>query len=339
MEFNYLIIIFLSFLLFSLSEKISRIFSFIDYPGKRRSHKNPTANMGGLGIMLILVITKYIISITSLDFSNIIIYSCIAGIVGLADDKFQFSPFKKTFLLSIPIVILIYKNVYVGNIGSYQGLGLINLGPYAEIFTFICCYTLINAFNYSDGLDGQANTLFISSMFLIFFLIIYFITESAETIKVIEFIKLLIISLIIYYLYNYKLLRLPKLFMGNSGSLCLGFFLSFFIIYVFKLGVHPALLIWCANIIVFDFFSTSIIRFLNKREILKPSHDHFHHQLRYLKLSPILINIISFALNTIVGIVGFLIFYFISPMVSLISFLIFFLIFFFIKKNYLFLDK
>jgi UDP-GlcNAc:undecaprenyl-phosphate GlcNAc-1-phosphate transferase len=339
MTFNYLIIILFSFLFFSLSEKISRICSFIDYPDKRRSHTDPTANMGGLGIMLIVVMTKYIANISSLDFTNIIIYSCIIGIVGLADDKFQFSPFKKTFLLSIPIVILIYKNIYVGNIGSYQGLGLINLGPYAEIFTFLCCYTLINAFNYSDGLDGQANSLFISSMLLIFFLIIYFIIESAEIIKVIVFIKLLITSLIIYFLYNYKLLRLPKLFMGNSGSLFLGFFLSFFIIYVFKLGVHPALLIWTVNIIVFDFFSTSIIRFLNKKGLLKPSFDHFHHQLQYLKLSPILINIISFALNTIVGAVGFLIFNFISPMVSLISFMIFFLIFFFIKKNYLFLDK
>jgi UDP-GlcNAc:undecaprenyl-phosphate/decaprenyl-phosphate GlcNAc-1-phosphate transferase len=336
MAFNYLIIIIFSFLFFSLSEKISRIFSFIDYPNKRRSHAVPTANMGGLGIMLVIVITKYITSIPSLDFTNIIIYSCVAGIVGLADDKFQFSPFKKTFLLSFPILILIYKNVYVSNIGSYQGVGLINLGPYAEIFTFLCCYTLINAFNYSDGLDGQANTLFISSMLLIFFLIIYFITESAERIKVIEFIKLLITSLLIYFLYNYKLLRLPKLFMGNSGSLCLGFFLSFFIIYVFKLGVHPALLIWCVNIIVFDFFSTNIIRFLNKKGILEPSLDHFHHQLQYfLKLSPILINIFSFALNSIVGMVGFLIFYFISPMVSLISFMIFFLIFYFVKKNYL----
>jgi UDP-GlcNAc:undecaprenyl-phosphate GlcNAc-1-phosphate transferase len=339
MEFNYLIVIFFSFLFFSLSEKISRIFSFIDYPNNRRSHTHPTANMGGLGMILVFIITKYITNIPSLDFTNIIIYSCIIGFVGLADDKFQFSPFKKTFLLSIPIVILIYKNIYVDNIGSYHGLGLINLGPYAEIFTFLCCYTLINAFNYSDGLDGQANSLFISSMLLIFFLITYFIIESAETIKIIEFIKLSITSSIIYFLYNYKLLRLPKLFMGNSGSLFLGFFLSFFIIYVFKLGAHPALLIWSVNIIVFDFFSTSIIRFLNKKGMLKPSFDHFHHQLQYLKLSPILINIISFALNTTVGAVGFLIFNFISPMVSLISFMIFFLIFFFIKKNYLFLDK
>lgn len=339
MKFNYLIIIFFSFLFFSLSEKISRIFSFIDYPDKRRSHTHPTANMGGLGIMLVFIITKYITNIPSLDFTNIIIYSCIIGIVGLADDKFQFSPFKKTFLLVVPIIILIYKNIYVNNIGSYQGLGLINLGPYAEIFTFLCCYTLINAFNYSDGLDGQANSMFISSMLLIFFLIKNFIIESAETIKLIEFIKLLITSLIIYFLYNYKLLRLPKLFMGNSGSLFLGFFLSFFIIYIFKLGIHPALLIWSVSIIVFDFFSTSIIRFINKKEILEPSFDHFHHQLKYLKLSPILINILSFVLNTIVGMVGFSIFYFISPIVSLISFMIFFLIFFYIKKNYLFLDK
>ena len=339
MEFNYLIIIFFSFLFFSISEKISRIFSFIDYPDKRRSHTHPTSNIGGLAIMLIVVIAKYITNIPSLIFVNIIIYSYIVGIIGLADDKFQFSPFKKTFLISIPIIILIYKNIYVNNIGSYQGLGLINLGPYAEIFTFLCCYTLINAFNYSDGLDGQANSMFISSMLLIFFLIKHFVIESAETIKVIEFIKLLITSLIIYFLYNYKLLRLPKIFMGNSGSLFLGFFLSFFIIYVFKLGVHPALLIWSVSIIVFDFFSTNIIRFIKKKNLLEPSFDHFHHQLKYLKLSPILINIISFTLNTIVGVVGFLIFNFISPMVSLISFIIFFLIFFFVKKNYLFLDK
>ena len=275
MEFNYLIIIFFSFLFFSLSVKISTIFSYIDYPGGRRSHAHPTYNMGGLGIMLVFLITKYITNIPSLDFANIIIYSYIAGIVGLADDKFQFSPFKKTFLIAVPIVILIYKNIYVNNIGSYQGLGLINLGSYAEIFTFLCCYTLINAFNYSDCLDGQANSMFISSMLLIFFFIKHFIIESAETIKVIEFIKLLITSLIIYFFYNYKLLRLPKLCMGNSGSLFLGFFLSFFIIYVFKLGAHPALLIWSVNIVVFDFFSTSIIRFINKKRVIKSGFSAF----------------------------------------------------------------
>lgn len=339
LAFDYFVVIIFSFLFFFLSERISKYFSYLDYPEKRRLHKQPTANLGGLGMMLIALVINFLTNIPSLDFVNIIIYSYMAGIIGLADDKFQFSPFKKIFLISIPIIILIYKNIYINNIGIYQGIGLIHLGPYSEIFTFLCCFVLINAFNYSDGIDGQASSLFISSNILSVILIKYFLKENHEINEVINFTKLFSLSLIIFLLYNYNFLRLPKLFMGNSGSLFLGFFLSFYLIYVFKLGMQPVLLIWCVNIVVFDFFTTTIIRLINKKNIMTPAFDHFHHQLKDCKLNSISINIISFTLNTAVGLIGILIFNYIGSITSLIAFLIFFLIFYFIKKNYLARDK
>ena len=84
----------------------------------------------------------------------------------------------------------------------------------------------------------------------------------------------------IFLCFNYALFRLPKLFLGDSGSLLLGFIISFVLIYFANQKItHPILLAWSVSIFVYEFLAINLIRLKNKKSIFKAGQDHLHHIL------------------------------------------------------------
>ena len=191
---------------------------------------------------------------------------------------------------------------------------------------------LINAVNYSDGIDGHAAVTFISSIFLLIIFLKFSNIQSQKIDDLIFYLSLIVLTILIFILFNHNLFYLPKLFLGDSGSLFLGFFLSFKIIYIYKLGVHPALLIWSISIFIFDFLGTSLIRVITKRQMFKPTtFDHLHHQI-FKKIPKIYyVNLISISINILLGLIGLFIFKTIGPTSSIILYPILFFIFLYLK--------
>ena len=69
-----------------------------------------------------------------------------------------------------------------------------------------------------------------------------------------------------------------KVFSGDSGSLFIGFFISFMTIEFYNsFDIHPVILIWPLWYPVYDFLFVSINRLLNKKSIFKPDNTHLHH--------------------------------------------------------------
>ena len=71
---------------------------------------------------------------------------------------------------------------------------------------------------------------------------------------------------------------LPKIFLGDSGSLLLGYLLSCLMIISYNdFQVHPILIAWSVNLIVFDFLFVNIKRIKFNKNILMPGKDHIQH--------------------------------------------------------------
>ena len=327
MAFNLFIYSLVSFLtLFSIS-KFSYNYKFLDVPNKRKIHSNPVAYTGGLALCCI-----YIFSIYLFDFSNqkldlILSIAFLIGIVGFIDDKYDLNTGGKLSLQIFPIIYLILQeSLTLNQIGDYDYFK-VELGTFSIPFSLLCVIFLINAFNYFDGLDG---TLSFSSVSVLCILIFLTLNNNTHL-----FLIIIMMPILIFLCFNFSIFNLPKLFLGDSGSLLLGFIISFTIIYLANQKVvHPILLAFSISIFAYEFLSINLIRIINKKGIFSAGLDHLHHILLKKNKSLLLTNFLISTMNIIFFIFGYLSFKFINPLASLILFIFFFIIFFIIRKKF-----
>jgi UDP-GlcNAc:undecaprenyl-phosphate GlcNAc-1-phosphate transferase len=289
-------------------------------------HLKPTAYTGGLALCLIYIFSIYLFDFTDQKLNLILSTAFLVGVVGFIDDKYSLNVGGKLSLQIIPIIYLILlENFNLNQIGDYDYFNL-ELNSFSIPFTLLSVIFLINSFNYFDGLDGTLSFTTISVLSILFFLV------PNEKIQL--FLIVISIPILIFLLFNFSVLKLPKLFFGDSGSLLLGFIISFTIIYLANQKiVHPILLAFSISIFVFEFLSINLIRAINKKKIFNAGIDHLHHIL-LKKKSLFSTNFLISIINIIFFIFGYLSFKFINPLASLILFVIFFIIFFVLRKKF-----
>ncbi len=327
MPINILIYILVSFLIIFLSAKSSYKLNLVDLPNKRKMHSSPTAFTGGLAISLSYLFALQLFDGTGENLNLIISMAFLITIIGFIDDLYQLNFGGKLSLQIIPIFYLIViENLKLTNIGDYDYF-VINLGAFAIPFSLLCSLLLINSFNYFDGMDG---TLVFSTISVIFILL--FLNDDFE-IKF--YLMLIIIPLVIFLFFNFSIFKMPKLFLGDGGSLLIGFIISFSLIYFAKIKIaHPILLAWSVSIFVYEFLSINIIRLKRNKNLFEPGKDHLHHVLFKKYNSILFVNLFIFLLNILFFIMGYLSYYLYKPLSSLILFLLFFFTYFIFRDKY-----
>lgn len=261
----YIIIHFISFFL-------SRQFNLTDKPNNRKIHSNKIPYASGIAIyFFLIVLTQY----HNIEIKIIIYFSSLMLLIGLIDDIFELKPLVKIFLISIPIILLINQGYNLDSLGQYEYFGDLKLGKYSFFFTYLCIALLINAYNYNDGIDGLG----ISQLIIPLFYFIFLLEKSNQN----NFaLNILSMCLIFTFFFNINNNPFYKSFLGNSGSLFIGYLLSFLIIHLYVVNnIHPAYLIWSVAYLVYEFLTVTILRLMNKKKLFKPSQDHFHHLIFY----------------------------------------------------------
>ena len=319
--YYYLILYsFIGFILLYFFSKISYKLNFVDIPNKRSMHDKPVAYTGGITLSIIYVISIKLFNYpTTLDL--IISVAFLVSIIGFIDDKMHLNVGGKLSLQVIAVMCLIsLENISLTSIGNYQYFE-ISLGNFAIPFTLICIILLINSFNYFDGLDGTLSWLTISVVIILMFLI--------DNKNINLFLIIILIPLLIFLCFNFSFFNLPKLFLGDGGSMMLGFVVSFFLIYIANTKlVHPILLAWSIIIFVYEFLSINFIRTKVKKNIFHSGRDHLHHLIFKKTKSIFLTNFIICLTNICFFIIGYISFYLLSPIISLILLILMFYIFY-----------
>lgn len=314
-----------SFLLLFLISKLSYKLNLVDKPSKRKIHSRPVAFTGGLIISFLYIFSIYLFD--NNDLSLIISIALLIAIVGFIDDIFYLNIVNKLSLQIIPIFYLIIINDFnLVSIG-YYGFFKLNLNSFSIPFTLLAVAFLINSFNYFDGLDGTLGFTSISVIAILYFLTF---NKNFEL-----YLIILLIPLLAFLFFNFSIFNLPKLFLGDSGSLLLGFVIAFTLIYISNQNiVHPILLAWSVVIFVYEFLSLNILRIKNKKNIFNAGLDHLHHRLYKKTNSIFLSNFYLVFINIFLFLIGYISFVFISSLISLILFISLFVIFYQIRKNY-----
>ena len=277
---------------------ISHKKKLFDMPDKRKVHHAPIPRLGGLSffpVMLItmggLVLIYHLMGLSSgslhgevpYEFLALLVGSMMLFLVGLADDLIGVG-YKKKFLVQILAAsLLVASGVWIK---SLDGLfGIYQLSPWVGMpFTVLIVVYVTNAINLIDGIDGLASGLCAISLVALAGLHIWLGLYSYA---------LLCISalgvIIPFWFYNVfgNALRGRKLFMGDSGSLSLGYIISFLMIHLSTVDVNPHVVSDYNMVFAFTTMLVPLLdvvrvvghRLRTRKNPFLPDKSHIHHKL------------------------------------------------------------
>ena len=268
MFINYFIYLFVSFITLLLICKISYKLNFVDIPNERKKHIKSTAYTGGVALSIIYIFSIFLFNVNYEQLNLILSIGFLITIVGFIDDKYNLNVGGKLSLQIIPIIFLIvFEGLNLNQIGDYNYFKL-RLNTFSVPFTLLSVIFLINATNYFDGLDGTLGITTLSVFGILYFLI------SDDNIRL--FIANITIPILIFMCFNFSIFNLPKIFLGDSGSLLLGFIISFTLIFIAnEVLIHPILLAWSISVFVYEFLTINFIRLVKKKKYFPIRHRSF----------------------------------------------------------------
>lgn len=270
----YIISFLLSVILVFIFKKIALKFNIVDKPNKRKIHSNPKPLLGGLAIFTSMVLTySYYVNFQYTVHSALIVLMAFSLVLmGLYDD---FYDIKATTKLFFQVIIALVTSVLIGGIDKVEIYGIIfNFTTWQGVFLeMMWIIALINAFNLVDGLDGLSSGMAIIS--LVSLLIMTIINQDTTMIVL---ILILIGSLLGFLYYNFYP---SSIFLGDSGSMLIGFLISIISITSYKTVTLTSsmLLILIAFMPFLDVGLAIIRRKKSKQKAFAPDSLHFHHRL------------------------------------------------------------
>ena len=277
--------------------KISRRKNLMDEPGARSSHLRKIPNLGGISMFYSLAVCASIFAFELFELYKFLFASLVILLyIGVMDDIVVMRAYKKLFAqIVVTSLMVIGSDV---RIRSFFGLfGIYELNYFfsvaMSIFTFI---VLINAFNLIDGIDGLAGgySILCSAMFGISY---YRLGEYNYPLVVLSGV---IIGSVIGFLYfNLSNYRNNKIFMGDTGSMILGFLLAFTAICFIDIFIDkklpeipryylqsaPAIAMAILILPIIDTLNVFMIRICNGKSPLVADKNHIHHSLLKLGLT------------------------------------------------------
>ena len=206
-------------------------------------------------------------------------YSIILSIVlilifllGLSSDIGYFSSAKLRLLIQSIIILyfLISTETILTSIRIEKFDLLLNNYWFSLFFTLMCFMILTNGINFIDGLNGLVLSYCLSILLIIIYLGLfkYSFLSYADMITII----IVLFYLLLFNYYN-------KLYIGDSGSYLIGFFIGYILLHIYKSNHYfspyfIALLLWYP---VFEILFSIIRKIMINKSPLKPDNKHLHH--------------------------------------------------------------
>lgn len=271
--FLAVLIMFVALIITPLLIKCIKKLNITDKPNYRKVHQSPIPTLGGVAIFISFVIGLVIIRPENMYHLYIMGGATAILILGIVDDVIDLSAkFKFVVQIVIAIVIVFWGGLQVDFINLPFG-GQLEFGFFSSVITILWIVGITNAINFIDGLDGLA-----AGVSAIALVTIAGMAMIMGNVYVFSMAILLFFSILGFLRYNF---HPAKIFMGDTGSMFLGFMIGVlsllgfknvaiisFIIPIFILGVPIA-----------DTLIAMVRRYINKQPMTSPDSSHLHHRL------------------------------------------------------------
>ena len=264
--------------------RVAKAKGFVVRPNKRMSHDGEVPNIGGLNICFTFMLT-YLLCTPMERHPFFLIGLFIIMVVGFTDDVLVLRPTAKLLGETLAGVALIgFADIRITHLHGLFGIAEIGIIP-SYLLSLAVLLTVINAINLIDGIDGLASGLGI--LYCLFFAI-YF--GLAGDIAWSNMAICMIGVLAVFFIYNVFGKR-DKIFMGDSGSLLLGYLLTAFVFRFCEINAYhidpealhmsaaPAVVVCVLTVPLFDAIRVSLTRLKQRRPLFEPDKNHIHHLL------------------------------------------------------------
>ena len=250
---------------------------------KRDFHKQPIPNSCGVVFFFVFTLGLIILEpfLSGSDILGLIVSCFVICVTGFWDDLKIMSPYKKLFYQVIAVgFIVIHNDLVIENLNGFIGIRELSPLPGTIFTTFIGVF-MINSFNLIDGIDGLSGITSIISFFA--FSIIFWVLDFKGYFGV----CFLLIAIIAAYLpFNFSTKR--KTFMGDSGSMFIGFILfvmSMLVVnssapilnHLFNPAIIPVAPLCIFILPIIDSASIYLYRLSIGRSPFSPDKFHLHH--------------------------------------------------------------
>lgn len=252
----------------------------LDYPNERKVHKKPMPLLGGLMMFFGFLFGYMFFAPENTQMLAILIASVVVIITGMIDDIKPLKAKQKLIgQIIAALIITFYGNILLNNI-TFFGLSL-EFGILAYPITIVFIVALMNCINFIDGLDGLASG--ISTIFFLTIGILAFIFHNVGSLEItLAFVMLG--ACLGFLVFNFNP---SKMFMGETGSMFLGFMISVICLMGFKAATLTSLVVplLILAIPILDTFFAILRRIIHKKPIYEADKKHLHHQLLNKKFS------------------------------------------------------
>jgi len=270
---KYIIIFITSLLFIGFIKKYAPKWGLIDIPNKRSSHQHIVPKSAGIGFVSAVFIWLPLFYPTLfLSYKWTILAMLLVFFTGILDDYYELSPNRKFLIIIIATILLSFDAIEILNVGIYNGHKW-SLSWLSLPFTVFAVVGFTNALNLIDGLDG------LSSLISIIILATFYIIGYQNNDMFLMFISgAFIVTLFAFLFYNWYP---ASIFMGDSGSLILGFIIA--MLGVKSLAYIPAVsILYLAALPILDTVIVMIRRRLQGRSMVEADRCHIHHIFKYL---------------------------------------------------------
>ncbi len=331
--------VFLAFLLtvffIILFRKYACHYGLIDSPGGRKKHDGVVPVIGGLAIFGGFVVSSFLQGFYLNQYYAFFSGLFLLVLTGTIDDIYDLTARVRFFVqIFVALLMTSWGGVYLDNLGDLFGFGPVMLNNWAIPFTVFAVLGVINAFNMIDGVDGLAG-----GAVLIALLMLGVIALSQGLVIQTTLLFLMAGSLAAFLYFNIRTPWRNKaiVFMGDAGSMMLGFTLIWFAVDLSDSNspiLTPITAVWILAVPIMDTVSTMFRRMLKGKSPFVADREHLHHiflRAGYSVSETVAIILFSALVFAMIGLAGW--YYQVSEYVMCYSFIVLFLCHFMIMHH------
>jgi len=269
---------------------ISRIcfrIGLLDLPGEHKRHRFPTPNLGGIAIFIgfwaAIIVAYRLFPVVPQELGRFLYFVIAGGVVvfltGLIDDLSELSALIK-LMAQIIVGLILYAGGLKITVLFIPLHGPIDLGYLSLPITLLWLVGVTNCINLIDGLDGLAAGVSAIAALALLFVGIYF---SLATVMVFS-AAVIGVCLVFLYFNHYP----ARLFMGDSGSLFLGYLFAVITI-IFPIKSYATAAVFVPLMALGVPIIETVVSFLRRtatgRKFYQADNNHLFHYLAASGLS------------------------------------------------------
>lgn len=306
----------------------------VDFPGGRKQHAGEIPLVGGIALFLGFTVGCLTLYQSLSVYRAFFVCAIILILLGIADDLRELSALWRLMgQLVVAIVAIIWGDALLTDLGDLFCLGPIHLKVVGIALSLIAIVGFINAFNMLDGNDGLCGSLALVQLGYMA-LLAGLKGQYHELFPII----LLCTAIVIFLCFNFPFKKgQASVFMGDSGSMLLGFAVAWYAIR-FSQGdqplAQPVTFLWLIAVPLFDCFNVIVKRLKQGASPMQAGREHIHHILLDRGYSPFQTVCIISALSLVLGGVGVALHIFTVPESASFSLFILVFVIYFVYSQY-----